>query len=75
MQACWSGQWATTTLNAVNEVAVEAFLQEQIKFTDIARICAEVLAAIPPQQLNSIPEVLSLDAEARALATQQVRKQ
>ncbi|MEX1222085.1 MAG: 1-deoxy-D-xylulose-5-phosphate reductoisomerase [Idiomarina sp.] len=75
MDACWSGQWATTTLNAVNEIAVEAFLQEQIKFTDIARICAEVLAAVPPQQLNSIPQVLSLDAEARALATQQVRKQ
>lgn len=38
---------ACILMNAANEIAVEAFLQEQIGFTDIPRCIAHVLAAMP----------------------------
>ncbi|KFZ31710.1 1-deoxy-D-xylulose 5-phosphate reductoisomerase [Pseudidiomarina salinarum] len=72
IDACWEGQWATTTLNAANEVAVAAFLDGRIRFTDISRIVADLLAKISPQQLNSVAEVLSLDEQVRAYSQEQV---
>ena len=74
IDACWQGQWATTSLNAANEVAVAAFLAGQIKFTDIHSVCAEVLAAISPTTLNSLAAIVSLDEETRRLAQQQVAR-
>ncbi len=74
IDACWQGQWATTSLNAANEVAVAAFLAGQIKFTDIHNVCAEVLAAISPTTLNSLAAIVSLDEETRRLAQQQVAR-
>ncbi len=74
IDACWQGQWATTGLNAANEVAVAAFLAGQIKFTDIHSVCAEVLTAISPTTLNSLAAIVSLDEETRRLAQQQVAR-
>ncbi|CAI8153236.1 MAG: 1-deoxy-D-xylulose 5-phosphate reductoisomerase [Pseudidiomarina mangrovi] len=74
IDACWQGQWATTSLNAANEVAVAAFLAGQIKFTDIHSVCADVLAAISPTTLNSLAAIVSLDEETRRLAQQQVAR-
>ncbi|WP_026375682.1 1-deoxy-D-xylulose-5-phosphate reductoisomerase [Aestuariibacter salexigens] len=62
------GQYATTALNAANEVAVDAFLAEQIKFTDIASINESVLNSIEPVQLTSIQDVIEFDAQARSVA-------
>lgn len=61
---------STAVLNAANEVAVAAFLQGQIGFTDIYRINAEVLASVPVS-LGSLPEIealLDLDLVARQTA-------
>ncbi len=74
IDACWEGQWATTTLNAANEVAVAAFLDGRIRFTDISRVVADLLAKISPQQLNSVAEVLSLDEQVRAYSREQVEQ-
>ncbi len=78
MQACWQGQWATTTLNAANEIAVAAFLAGQIKFTEIARICAVALDRVAQQkqtaELNSVAAILSVDEQARAYATEQIEQ-
>ena len=74
IDACWQGQWATTSLNAANEVAVAAFLAGQLKFTDIHSVCAEVLAAISPAALNSLAAIVSLDEETRRLAQQHVAR-
>jgi len=56
-------------LNAANEIAVDAFLQRRIAFTEIARVVARVLdtlgATPAPVDLGA---VLALDARARALA-------
>ncbi|OHU87457.1 MULTISPECIES: 1-deoxy-D-xylulose-5-phosphate reductoisomerase [Pseudoalteromonas] len=68
IDACRSGQAATTVVNAANEIAVEAFLRRQIGFCDIYRVNAEVLEKSTLHSLNSVHEIMAQDAQARALA-------
>jgi len=68
IEACWEGQWATTALNAANEVAVAAFLQEQVGFTDIAKVCDSVLQSIQADEADSIQTLLAIDKQARLAA-------
>jgi 1-deoxy-D-xylulose-5-phosphate reductoisomerase len=74
IEACKQGQAATTAINAANEVAVDAFLKGQIKFTDIAKVNQHVLQKTDFIELTCIVQVLEHDAEARILAQQIVRK-
>jgi 1-deoxy-D-xylulose-5-phosphate reductoisomerase len=74
MQACEAGQCATTSLNAANEIAVEAFLGGQIGFTDIARVNNDILQHIDCQQLSTIEAVIRLDKQVRQLAKNLVDK-
>src|SRR6202790_2929208 len=64
----------TIALNAADEVAVAAFLEEHIRFDEIPRIIEEVMAATPAGHLESIQKVLSLDTEARLLAREIVHQ-
>lgn len=68
------GQAATTALNAANEVSVAAFLNNNIKFTDIAAVNNEVLATINLAEPNSVEEVLVIDSVAREIAKRQVSR-
>ncbi|BDR12679.1 1-deoxy-D-xylulose-5-phosphate reductoisomerase [Vibrio sp. STUT-A11] len=72
IDACYEGQHATTTLNAANEVAVDAFLNNRLGFTDIARINASVLnkigASCKADSVNSLESLLELDRMARTIA-------
>lgn len=74
IDACWQGQWATTSLNAANEIAVAAFLQERIPFTAIAEICDRVLQQLNATELTSVEALIDLDTEARAMARQQLEQ-
>jgi 1-deoxy-D-xylulose-5-phosphate reductoisomerase len=74
-EAASAGGAKTIALNAADEVAVAAFLEEQIGFEEIPRIIEEVMAATPARNLESIQQVLILDAEARLLARKMVQKQ
>lgn len=74
IQACYEGQHATTTLNAANEIAVQAFLDEQIKFTDIAGTVDSVLNQLTHQTASSIEELLSIDEVARKTARQVIKR-
>lgn len=65
IDACHEGQAATTALNAANEVAVAAFLNGKIRFTDIAKINHKVLDAQVFSEPVSIDEVLEIDEQAR----------
>jgi 1-deoxy-D-xylulose-5-phosphate reductoisomerase len=67
---------STTVLNAANEVAVAAFLDGAVRFTDIHRINADTVAALPPAAADavSIDDLLALDARARAHAVQLARE-
>ncbi len=62
------GGTAPAVLNAADEVAVESFLEEKIKFTDIYRVIDDVLSACTSHKITSIDDVLAADSEARALA-------
>ncbi|AUI65399.1 MULTISPECIES: 1-deoxy-D-xylulose-5-phosphate reductoisomerase [Glaesserella] len=66
------GQYATTAMNAANEVAVEAFLNEQIRFTDIVEVNRAVVENIAPIQVKEIADVLHIDKLAREIATQHI---
>lgn len=71
-EAILTGDWAPITLNAANEIAVASFLQEQIRFTDIAGVIEHTLGqmdALPIQDLDSIVET---DRLARQLAEQKI---
>lgn len=68
MDAFAAGQYATTAMNAANEVAVDAFLNGQIKFTDIAKVNSKVVEVIQPQDIDCVGDVLEVDRQARELA-------
>jgi len=57
-------------LNAANEMAVEAFLQRRIRFTDIARMIESVLNALPVRAVEALDTVFEADTRARELAGQ-----
>lgn len=60
-----AGLAATCILNAADEVAVAAFLEGRIGFTQIADVVEEVLGSLTSPEPKSVAEVLALDAEAR----------
>lgn len=73
IEAFDAGQAATTALNATNEIAVEAFLRTQIRFTDIAAVNQTVLGSLTLQEPTSIEMVLEIDRQARKVATDLIR--
>lgn len=74
MTAFDQGQAATTALNAANEVTVEAFLNQQIRFTDIAALNLSVLEIMDLREPQSVEEVLAVDEQARIVARKQVTR-
>ena len=63
-----AGQYATTAMNAANEIAVQAFLDRQISFMDIAKINLKTIEKISPYTIQNIDDVLEIDAQAREIA-------
>jgi 1-deoxy-D-xylulose-5-phosphate reductoisomerase len=66
------GGTAGAILNATNEVAVEAFLAKQIRFTDITRIIQEIIEVHKVIPNPSLEEVLQADNWARGLAREKI---
>ncbi len=71
-EAIATGGTAPAILNAANEIAVAAFLDHSIGFTEIANIVKNVLNIIPSEPVTSLDMLLETDARARAAAEQQV---
>ena len=63
-----AGGGAPTILNAANEVAVAAFLDERVGFLDIAAIVEGTLERMPSRRIAGLDDVYALDAEARVAA-------
>src|SRR6185503_12209551 len=63
-----AGGTAPAILNAANEVAVGAFLDSRIRYTDIAPACTEALARLPVTNVQCLDDAMAADAEARAVA-------
>ncbi len=64
-KAISAGGTVPTTLNAANEIAVEAFLNRQIKFTDIPVIIEHCINSVSIIPADSLSIVLEKDREAR----------
>ncbi|MCX7262436.1 MAG: 1-deoxy-D-xylulose-5-phosphate reductoisomerase [Burkholderiales bacterium] len=56
-------------LNAANEIAVEAFLNKQIRFDQIHQVNTETLSKVQPAAPQSLSDLLALDAQSRAIAS------
>jgi 1-deoxy-D-xylulose-5-phosphate reductoisomerase len=71
-EASRAGGGASTVLNAANEIAVQTFLEERIRFTDIPGIIEHTLENCRLDAPASVEDVLTLDGEARAIAESRV---
>jgi 1-deoxy-D-xylulose-5-phosphate reductoisomerase len=69
-----AGGGAPTALNAANEVAVQSFLSRTIGFLDIARVVEETVSALNDTAIGTLDDILALDAQARRMAGDLVRK-
>lgn len=74
-QAMNAGGAAPCVLNAANEVAVAAFLDKRIKFTDIAQVVAHCLAQDFSDSHHDIESLLAQDAQTRRQAEVFIGKQ
>lgn len=73
IDACEAGQAATTRLNAANEMAVAAFLEGQISFTQIAEVNQETLEQMESTVVSSLQQILEEDKNARHVALNIIR--
>lgn len=73
-QALDAGGTAATALNAANEIAVDAFLQGILSFTDIAILIDAVLQEYSIEPADSIDTILSADRIARDSANKHLKR-
>ena len=67
-----TGGSATCTLNAADEIAVEAFLLGKIGFLSICEIVSETLSKMPSSTARTVGDILEVDRESRSLARELV---
>ena len=67
-----AGGSATCTLNAADEIAVEAFLERKIGYSSIYEIVSETLSKIPERNLRTVGDILEMDRASRVLARELV---
>jgi 1-deoxy-D-xylulose-5-phosphate reductoisomerase len=71
-EAMRRGGTAPAILNAANEVAVEAFLNNQMRFVDIPRVLEDVLSRVPILDAATLEQVLVSDDEARSITREAI---
>lgn len=71
--AAKSGGIAPTVLNAANEIAVAAFLDESLPYLQIPVVVEKTLNAITTSQADSLEGILHVDTQARAVARDFIR--
>jgi 1-deoxy-D-xylulose-5-phosphate reductoisomerase len=67
-QASAEGGDRPIILNATNEIAVDAFLNGHISFTEITELVSDCLNQVARQPISSIDDVLSIDRMSRQTA-------
>ena len=64
------GQAATTALNAANEIAVAAFLERKIRYTDIFKVCQKTVERGLRERVDSLDDIIACDERSRKLAAE-----
>jgi 1-deoxy-D-xylulose-5-phosphate reductoisomerase len=67
-RALRAGGAMTAALNAANEIAVQAFLDEQIGLSDIPALIGKVMDSHPAGSADSLEQIIAVDAAARESA-------
>ncbi len=70
-----AGGSATCTLNAADEVAVEAFLERRIDFPSIYKIVEQTVSKLARRQPATIGDILEVDRESRSLARELIGRE
>lgn len=73
-QAGKQGGTAPVILNAANEIAVAAFLDNALRYLQIPEVVEQVLNMIPPSTPSSLEDILEVDAKSRVLATDVIQR-
>jgi 1-deoxy-D-xylulose-5-phosphate reductoisomerase len=71
--AAKAGGIAPTVLNAANEIAVAAFLDEGMPYLHIPKVVEKTLNAIESRPVESLEVILDVDAQARRVAGDFIR--
>ncbi len=71
-EAMLAGGTSSTILNAANEIAVQAFLEERLAFTAIPKIIETTLSQLSSHLANTLEIILEDDAHARDFAQQAI---
>jgi len=73
IEAIKAGGIMPTVLNAANEIAVEAFLDEKIRFTDIPVIIEKSMAEFTATEADTLEHILAADSQAREQAQLKIK--
>ncbi len=65
---------APAAINAANEIAVQAFLEQRLRFSQIPRVIEAVIAKIPCEAARSLDIIQAVDKEARILTNELIAK-
>ena len=71
-EAMQAGALAPAILNAANEIAVAAFLQQHITFLQIAQVVEHTLNQVENGSAESLETILEIDQRARAVASHRI---
>jgi 1-deoxy-D-xylulose-5-phosphate reductoisomerase len=74
VEAGRKGGCAPAVFNAGNEIAVQAFLEERVRFPEMAEVVAAALEGVGTHEVQSVDDVLAADAAARNYATRRVER-
>ena len=73
-EAARLGGLSCASLNAADEIAVQAFLDKQLNFGDIPAVIETVMGRVRGGAMTGLEAVLAADGEARALASEVVAR-
>lgn len=73
-EALEEGGTATTILNAANEIAVDAFLNKQLSFTNISKVIEKTLKHTTKVTANNLQTILDADSDARQVSIDWVKQ-
>jgi 1-deoxy-D-xylulose-5-phosphate reductoisomerase len=73
--AARAGGTAPCVLNAANEVAVHAFLNERLGFLGIPAVIEGTLDRLPARPVHSFESLYAADADARRIASEIVAQE
>ena len=69
-----SGGCAPIVMNAANEVAVQSFLEGEIKFPQIYDVVSNTIESAEPVSVDSVQTILHIDHTAREFTTRHIQK-